>query len=98
MVYWNQQEVLFVAFLILCFVMAFILQLMVMAHTEKRILRLLPLIIMEVPFLYGMIWYAVTKTSDFVFDWTDNIIYLLFAAVAVLIGYGLAWIVYKKGR
>ena len=84
------------AFLFVCFVVAFLIQLIVLPHTEKPLLRLLPFIIMELPFIYGMVWYAVTKTSDFVFGWTDSIMFLLYCAIAVPIGCGLAWVVYKK--
>lgn len=84
------------AFLAICLGVAFLIQLTVLSHSEKRLWHLASPCIMCLPFICGMVWYAVTKTSDFVFGWTDSIMFLLYCAIAVLIGCGLAWVVYKK--
>ena len=86
------------AFLLICLAVAFLIQLLILAETEKgfRILRKLSLAVMELPFVCAMVWYAVTKTSDFVFSWRDSILLLLFAALAAAAGWLAAWAVYKR--
>ena len=83
------------SFTAICMAVSFLIQLAVLAYAEKRFWHLISPCIMCLPFICGMAWYAVTKTSDFVFGWTDSIMFLLILVIAVLLGCALAGVVYK---
>ena len=85
-------------FLLLLFVLALIIQSYILFGIENRRTKKLlsPLIfaVMECFPLTVAVYYAVTKKSDFIFDWTDNIILCLWMAGAILLGYALALLIY----
>ena len=80
-------------FLILCGATAFGVQLAVLAWTGERCrpLRYLSLPLMEALPLGGAAYYAAARPAVPYLGWTFDAALCLWAAGAVLAGYGLAW-------
>ena len=90
------------AFLLLCLILAFLGQIVVLSQTKKLVLRLIPLLFMELLLLTGAAYYGIKKPAGFLFDhWTYNLTFCLWLAGAVLFGCVLAWgayVLHNGGR
>ena len=79
-------------FLILCAVLAFIVQFFVLRVSLRRHVRLLAFALLELPALLAVFYYAIVQPRGFLFDWVDNAVFGLYIAGAVLLGCVCAWL------
>lgn len=79
-------------FLLICLVLSFVIQLLVLSATERLGLRLLTAATMELIPVSGMIYYAAAQPGGLLFGWGGNVILLLWTAGAVLLGCAGAWL------
>ena len=78
--------------------LTFFFELLILPHTKNRLVRCLPLIGMELFPVIGIAYYAMNWPSSLIWSWKDNLIFCLWIARAILIGWILAMIVYKAKR
>ena len=89
-------------FIILCAVVSFIVQLVILFSLQncRGKLRHLPLFLLELFPLSGALYYAVQRPSVSYLGWKFGVAMCLWIAGAFLFGAGLAWVVYaikKRG-
>ena len=82
-------------FFVFCAGLAFVLQIGVLAITERSLWRWLSLALMEALPAAVVLYYAVERPSSFLFDWKDNVFFGGLMMLSVLAGYALAWILWK---
>ena len=81
-------------FCIFLVLFSFVIQILALALSKSRWLRLAPLVLFPLFFLSYAAYHAVEKVDDFVFGWESNIIFCLWFAGAAALGCGLAWLVW----
>lgn len=77
-------------FLILCFVLALIFQLLALCATSKRAVHLLSFLCMELFPVAGVLYYAIARPGSF-FGWESNVVLCLYTAAAIFLGCACAW-------
>lgn len=88
------------ALFLLCCFMGLLFQgyAFVLWREKPLLVRLLPILFLELFPLGGIVYYAVTRPSGFLFDWKDNIAFCLWIALAFLLGGALAWGLHRLRR
>ena len=81
------------SFLVLCFILAFVFESMVLHTVSKRIFAVLAFLLMESLPVGGMLYAIIARPSGFIFDWRADAVFCLYIAGAVLLGCGAAWLV-----
>ena len=83
-------------FLILCIIIAMVVQLLVLFNLQEYHIkfRYISFFLMEIFPLGGALYYAIKQPSVPYLGWEFNSAMCLWMAGAVLLGYMLAWVIY----
>lgn len=84
------------SFIILCAIVSFIVQLVILFHPQSSCckLRYISLLLLEFLPLSGALYYVIRQPYVPYLGWKFDAAMCLWIACAVLIGYILAWVVY----
>ena len=78
--------------------LSFAFELLILPHTQNRLLRCLPLIGMELFPLTGMVYAWIRRPDHFIWSWEDDLVLCLWIGAAVLVGWLLAQMVFHKTK
>ena len=76
--------------------LTFVFELLLLPHTKSRFLRCLPLIGMELFPLTGIAYYGIKRPDSLIWSWKDNLVFCLWIAGAILMGWILAQMIFCK--
>ena len=83
-------------FLLLCALLAFCFQFFALRVSPRRWVHLLTFALLELPPLLMILYYAIARPRDFLFDWVANAVFGLYIAAAILAGCALAFLLSRK--
>lgn len=82
-------------FLFLCAILAFCFQFFALHVSPRQWVHLLTFALLEFPPLLAVLYYAIARPQNFLFDWVANALFGLYIVGAVLLGCICAWLLGK---
>ena len=82
-------------FVFLCAILAFCFQFFALRVSPRQWVHLLTFALLEFPPLLAVLYYAIARPQNFLFDWVANALFGLYIVGAVLLGCICAWLLGK---